>query len=114
MFNPDEFWTLAVSLMEQADPSEAQCRTAAGRAYYAFFLTVRERLRMSDISTGEVHGRVLSELRRRGRLNMAMALGSLRRLRDTADYSIAAVFTADMVRQAMQRWNGEYRQAQRL
>lgn len=112
MFNPDDFWQFAVSLLAQQDAPEGHCRTAASRAYYAFFLTIRDRLAGFHLRhDASDHGRVLEELRRRNRSALAAALRDLRQLRDLADYDTANPVTCLQVLGMMTRNESAYQNA---
>jgi hypothetical protein len=75
------------------DGDEAALRTAVGRAYYACFLLalrVTGTLRQRDF-----HEQVLKDLGQLGHPQLASQLGSLRRLREVADYQPAPRHRAD-------------------
>lgn len=45
MFDPDRFWEFSQELLQKGNAlDECGARIAAGRAYYAFFLTAKLRL----------------------------------------------------------------------
>ncbi len=60
------------------------------------------------------HGRVLFELRRRGRHRLADALASLRRLREQADYDLTTVVERDNVLELLEDVEPDYQSAKRL
>ncbi|MBI4339114.1 MAG: hypothetical protein HY680_04080 [Chloroflexi bacterium] len=114
MFDPDDFWQLVQALVATPTPSEAASRTAASRAYYALYLTVRERLGLPTAGEAADHGRVLAELRNRGRWRLAQAMGSLRRLRNQADYDLDTSITRSIVADAISHTESYYQSAKRL
>jgi uncharacterized protein (UPF0332 family) len=115
MFNPDEYWQLAKALIEQDAGAEAHHRTAASRAYYALFLTLRERLSGFEVRhNASDHGRVVVELRRRNRGPLADALASLRGLREAADYDLNVTVTMSQVTNVIRLAEIHYDNAKRL
>lgn len=92
MFDPDLFWRMAQSLLQSENPDECTCRTGAGRAYYAFFLTLRHSLESKHGETFQHsatdHAKVRELLLQRNRDALASALGMLFRLREEADYDL--------------------------
>ncbi|MBI2170481.1 MAG: hypothetical protein HYU30_00445 [Chloroflexi bacterium] len=115
MFNPDDFWQLAVSLLGQESVPESHCRTAASRAYYAFFLTVRDQMpSFQPQHNAADHGRVMAELRRRNRGALAEALRRLRTMRETADYNLGVSVTQFQVDRIMTLTAVQYQNAKRL
>ena len=114
MFNPDEFWQLAQELLGDVNAPEVRCRTAANRAYYAFFLVARDRLSIGLAQNASDHGRVLFELRRRGRHRLADALASPRRLREQADYNLISQVSRSDVVDLMEDSESQYQNANRL
>ena len=115
MFDPHSFWTFAQGLLGSAD--ECRCRVAAGRAYYAFFLTVRERLKGMGVVFREEagdHGKALEALRQQHKYPIADTLGSLYRLRETADYVLEESVTTEQVEYAMENASIQYELAKVL
>jgi len=100
MFDPVAFHRLATQLVTR-NPSEAASRTAASRAYYASFLTAREHTRQDAIRGPEVHHRVVVELHRMKRGDLATRLQALRAVRNEADYETTQTFTAGRARNAV-------------
>lgn len=85
-FDPLNFLDLAYALGEQTE-SEAHLRAAAGRAYYAMFLTARGRLGIRPSRKDQVE--TLSKLKR-AHYGTGEKLGRLLGLRTEADYHLTA------------------------
>lgn len=92
-FDPAAFAKVAAELTNpKARPGEAHVRTACGRAYYAAFLTARERLEAIGHnlpSDGRVHGEViwiLTGAKDATVLGLGQALQNLKGIRRDADY----------------------------
>ena len=81
MFDPINFFHLAQQLVKG---NEASVRTSISRAYYASFLTARDKLRLK-LKIPEVHREVVKSLYRKSPV-AANSLHRLRRLRNTSDY----------------------------
>lgn len=102
-FNPLEFLQLANQLAASTD--EANLRTAVNRAYYALFLLARDKLSITD--TSGVHRLVVKVIKRRNNA-LADQLGSLKRLREVADYEPVPKKEKD------RNWQRNWRVAQEL
>lgn len=65
-FDPSEFFLLAQALLQET-PEESQARTAISRAYYACFLTLRDRMFGLDerLLTRSVRNRIVRAANRR-------------------------------------------------
>ena len=85
--------------------SEADLRTAVGRAYSAVFLTARDIFQVRGRT--RIHGRVIGELRRHDRF-ASRQLDRLMSLRILADYDLEV---QDPLRND---WQRNYRMARRL
>lgn len=85
-FHPRRFLDLAEGLLTRHD--EASLRSAVSRAYYGVFLEARDLLGMTHLGS-QVHGEAQQMLKRRGLLQLAHRLDSLRKLRNVADYQVA-------------------------
>ena len=115
MFDPDEFWTFADELLnapEEAD--ECACRVAAGRAYYAIFLTLKRSLGEKGIefsNDGRDHSRVVRSLKDRHRDPLANAVNSLLRLREKADYDLDALVDFGTVSFTVNQYRSQYANA---
>jgi hypothetical protein len=82
---PLAFLRVAQELARQED--EAALRTAIGRAYYALFLSARDKTGVT--SPRAVHTEVIRAVRKRpGHRALADQLDALRRLRVVADYQL--------------------------
>ena len=117
MFDPDNFWNHALQLLSQPGVDECSARVAAGRAYYAFFLTVRNRLQNQGVTfrkDARAHTEVTRELRRRHRTPMEEALKSLYRERENADYQLENEVTGSQVSYLMDASESPYLQAKTL
>ena len=90
MFVPIEFLELAKALNTQAT-KESYARSAISRAYYAAFLTAREKSGIADTSK-DIHGLVLQYCYDYLPV-MADELKNLRRRRNDADYKLNLTFT---------------------
>ena len=89
MFYPDQFWQYAQSLSRRPSLDECDARVAAGRAYYAFFLTVRSRLTGVQFrQDASDHGTAVLALRRQNKVAKASQLRILGRIRHRADYEL--------------------------
>jgi hypothetical protein len=86
-FNPERFLDVANNLAKDED--EASLRSAVGRAYYATFITARDRLRISE--TENVHGTVIDEVNRTVGNSIGSQLAAMRRLRAVADYEMQPI-----------------------
>lgn len=90
MFDSLEFVALAERLA-QTDPSEAEYRTAIGRAYYGVFLVARTheetRCGRKFAKTGSAHGDVKRSLEDFDAY-ISEDLDTLRKLRNRADYEL--------------------------
>jgi uncharacterized protein (UPF0332 family) len=100
MFNPLGFYRLAVKLVKSRPP-QAEGRTATSRAYYACFLTARAYTGQDAARGPEVHRRVIIELHRMNRSDLATRLQALRGIRNEADYNTARAFTATEAHEAI-------------
>ena len=95
-FDPEGFLEVARSLAHKTNPTEAELRTAVGRAYYGVFLQAREVL----AATGEItptwtpddHPLVVGALRKR-RGPSGNQLHKLRRARNQDDYHLTRTRT---------------------
>ena len=117
MFDPDNFWNHALQLLSQQEVDECSARIAAGRAYYAFLLTVVNRLQNQGVIFGKgagIHGKAIGELRRRNRRPMAEDLRRLCREREEADYDLELEINGDKVMWAMQSAENSYANAKTL
>lgn len=122
MFEPGLFWEYAKDLLSQQDPSECVCRTAANRAYYGLFLTVRERLESKHVGKGNPlfghdkadHRQVREILKKRGKGPLENALGTLYELREKADYELVATVRFEEVSFAMKKFQAQYENAKTL
>lgn len=112
MFNPDEFIDVSRSLASD-DRSEAEYRTAIGRALYGIFLRAREeleargaRVKVSDPSRRvDEHGKVRAQFKRGGKFphdKVSQRFGSLYELRYTSDYDLNATVGRQDVLQALE------------
>ena len=105
-FRPADFLALAERLYGAATGSEDQAalRTVVSRAYYAAFLTWREKVRERDpdyvarAGGAGIHAAVRRWLIHRGLARIAQRLSKLRDARDAADYDLDVHFEADDVR----------------
>ena len=74
--------------------TEAEIRTAIGRAYYAMFLRTRDSLAAQGLKTlrnsGEDHGSVVRTLRQKRRVTAGEQLEKLMSMRRVADYDTSA------------------------
>jgi hypothetical protein len=86
-FDPERFLDVANNLLINAD--EGSLWTAVGRAYYAVFITARDRLRITE--TENVHGKVIDLVNRSVGNSFGSQLAAMRRLRAVADYEMAPV-----------------------
>lgn len=98
-FHPTQFVQLAESLVAQQD--EASLRSAVSRAYYGVFLEARERLQLTSTSAS-VHAETQRLLKRRGLPRLALALDSLRKLRNLSDYQLNLRMDRKQARHAVQ------------
>lgn len=82
--------------------SEASQRTAISRAYYGAFLHMRDHLAEGQVPPAgvRIHAWVQQEARGRDPL-AALALQTLRRLQNSADYDIAGPLTPGQVDEAL-------------
>lgn len=95
-FEPKSFLDLARTLSNKAAPSEAEARSAIGRAYYSLCYRIESIRRGSEISAGidapsgeNQHQENIAYVRAFKTAeshNLANSLGNLRRLRNAADY----------------------------
>ena len=115
MFDPDEFWTFAENLLNSSSPDECACRVAAGRAYYAIFLTLKKSMRDNHGETfgnrASDHGLVVRTLRERNRHPLANAVNSLYKLRETADYDLDAIVDHSTVTFEIEKFRLQYENA---
>jgi hypothetical protein len=86
-FDPQRFLDVAKSLAKHED--EGSLRSAVGRAYYATFITERDRLRITELEN--VHGKVVDEVNRTVGNSIGTQLAAMRRLRAIADYEMVPV-----------------------
>ena len=111
MFNPNEFIDVSHSL-SIAGRTEAEYRTAIGRALYGVFLRAREelearggRVKVSDPGTaGDEHGKVRARFKT-GKFahdKVWARLSSLYNLRNTSDYDLDATVSQQDVLQALE------------
>ncbi len=118
MFDPDLFWRFAEKLLKDTTVDECQCRTAAGRAYYAFFLTVRDRFETREnirfSHSAADHSYVVRLLKERNRDNVAQALSQLLRLREEADYEMGPAVDVFRVSLALDKARSQYTNAKKL
>ncbi len=115
MFDPDEFWRFAERLLGAADSNECDARVAAGRAYYAFFLTIRRSIEHRQPGTflgraGD-HSRAVRLLRQRRRYQLAEALAALYELRELADYDLDGVVDQTIVSLEIDQARTQYENA---
>ena len=123
--DPYEFFALASNLVGRS-PDESSARTAVGRAYYACWLTARDRMfgkdgvrlrpgKLKQILRGRrgaSHEAVLTAVGQNGALTpgnrktMSDQLRELRDLRVQADYYCAAAPTSLFSRYAVNDWEG--------
>jgi uncharacterized protein (UPF0332 family) len=109
-----DFCRLGRSLVGDASPSEAACRTAVSRAYYGAFLSARDAAAIGTTGA-EVHRRTASYYivfaRKPGIGNL---LNRLRRARNISDYDLTAVVSSASARHSLEqaerllRLPGEY------
>lgn len=104
-FSPEEFLRLAVLLVGKDIVTEAESRTAMGRAYYAIHLRAREQLVTAGLmaptgSAGE-HRAVASAIRR---ANVARGnqVDMLRAERNAADYDLQRRVEPDHARRLVE------------
>ncbi|MBI4330757.1 MAG: hypothetical protein HY673_05720 [Chloroflexi bacterium] len=118
MFDPDLFWQYSEALLKDEYPDKCRCRIAAGRAYYAFFLITRNRLeafhKVKFRHAGEDHSMVIRELRHRNRHAIADRLDDLLRLRELADYDMAAQVDINQVSFVIDEARNHYSAAKTL
>jgi uncharacterized protein (UPF0332 family) len=97
-----DFMSVAQSLATSTH-AEREWRTAAGRAYYAVFLSVRDALPIQRQPNEGAHQAVERALRARDRF-LAQSLSKLKRRRIHCDYDLAAPFglhdATDQIREA--------------
>jgi|GEM_PF-2144509 hypothetical protein len=115
MFDPDEFWQFAVDLLDGDDPNECEARVAAGRAYYAFFLTLRSSLERQLPGTfrggaGD-HSQAVRLLRERNRHPLAATLRGLYRLRELTDYDLESETSPARISYEITRAQSQYQNA---
>ncbi|MEQ1705140.1 MAG: hypothetical protein ABL867_04125 [Rickettsiales bacterium] len=91
MFAPVEFLELAKTLHTQAT-KESCARSAISRAYYAAFLTAREKSGIA-VTSKDIHGLVLQYCYTYLPV-MADDLKGLRRRRNSADYDLTHTFAS--------------------
>jgi len=112
MFDPDLFWQYAENLMTVPHPSECESRIAAGRAYYAFFLTARDRFENHHQETfahdASDHSKVIRLLQNRNYEPLAEALRQLLRLREGSDYKMDLVVEGRRVSLAIKQFHSQY------
>ena len=87
-FDPVELLRIARSLAANTN-DEAALRVAVGRAYYALFLTARERLNVKSKKGESVHVKVVAAVKGEN-LALGERLDKLRRLRSSADYNLTS------------------------
>ena len=103
VFQPTGFLRVAERLYEDGSKDEDQgaLRTAVSRAYYAAFLTWREKIRAMDpgymtyaekLGGSDVHRAVIEWLKMRGLEGESEYLRMLRRERNKADYDLDVHF----------------------
>lgn len=117
MFDPEEFWQYAISVLSRNDLSECEARVAAGRAYYSFFLTERERLKANNVEfrgQAQDHSQAIRSLRERRKDGIADRLQALSRLREHADYELERPLPPSRVRYAVDQALSAYENAKRL
>lgn len=113
MFDPQEFYKLAVSLSKTKQYTEALGRTIISRAYYAAFLQVREKvgerwpnilkeLRREVKCRGGEHWIVREALKRGGHPNISGKLKALFQTRVDADYKLNIIIKRDNIDEALQ------------
>lgn len=101
-FVPEDFLKIA-DLIASGD--EAALRTAVGRVYYAAFLVARE---VTGVSTRRnVHDQIARTLNEMGEAGLASQLGTLRHLREVADYELVPREPAN------RDWQRNWQQARR-
>lgn len=111
-FQPVDFLRVAERLYEDSSGGYEQgaLRTAVSRAYYAAFLTWREKIRAADpnyvgraegLGGSDIHRAVIEWLERRGLKSESAFLRKLRRERNRADYDLNAYFTREEVDRAL-------------
>ena len=114
MFDPDEFWRFAESLIS-GNADECACRVAAGRAYYAMFLTLYQRVQgrpgVHLRGDRQDHGYLVKLLFERNRVPMAEALKGLGRLREKADYDLGYNLRLEEVSFAVDQYRAQYENA---
>lgn len=117
MFDPEQFWQYATRMLADEELSECEARVAAGRAYYAFFLTVRERLRAANVEfrgQAQDHAQAIRVLRDRRKDGIADRLQALSRLREHADYDLDSELTSGRVRYTVNQARKAYENARAL
>ena len=91
LFDPEGFLEIARSLAHKTNATEAELRTAVGRAYYGVFLQAREVLaaagEITPTGTQVDHQSVVGALRSRGG-SSGNQLHKLRRARNQDDYHL--------------------------
>ncbi|RLI22088.1 hypothetical protein DRO54_02050 [Candidatus Bathyarchaeota archaeon] len=107
MFDPQEFYKLAVLLFSSGQYTEALGRTIISRAYYASFLKAREKAvtKWKDIwesvkiekCKGGSHWQVRETLKRAGHPNISGKLKALHSARISADYNLETAIDKDEV-----------------
>lgn len=89
-FDPEIFLEVAKKIKDKGDlPEEGKFRTVIGRAYYAAFLTIRERLSkiyQTNFDKEGQHQKVLDTLDELGENNIKNWLDTLRDNRVKVDY----------------------------
>lgn len=101
-FDPAQFLRVA-AMIGSSEANEAMLRTAVGRAYYAVFLTARDRLGV--VISEKVHSEVIRLLTRRDR-KLGNQMFFLLNLRLAADYQMVPE------RESQQDWQINWRRAQ--
>jgi uncharacterized protein (UPF0332 family) len=96
LFDPREFLTFASSLLRRSPIQEVDVRNAVSRAYYAAFLSTRERLiarrRFTPSGHDSVHRELIQSLRSdtdAAMVQIGDLLDTMRVSRNRADYDLA-------------------------
>jgi uncharacterized protein (UPF0332 family) len=94
MFDPEDFLNLAQAMHYSASPNHATLRTVISRAYYAAFLSARDRAGLGDYQGGDIHKSVIDYYLKCRKFTLANRLKSLRERRNKADYDLACEIMA--------------------
>lgn len=92
-FNPRDYLTFAEELAADRT-DEVALRTAVGRAYYAIFLEIRSFTGVRQ--RPGVHTAIANALSSMGLLDISSQLGTVRHLREVADYEEVPKLPADV------------------